>query len=270
LQKFTIKVDISKTKIDSLSYDIKDDWLYIHLNPKQGTISKKELRTAQSSFKYDLIITLNSPDLESLGDIFENNTDLFYRVPIINIDHQAGNEHYGATNLVELNKTSAGEIVYFLFKSRRIFEIVLTSIMVTCYLGLIGYILIPCLGPVLHQQDFFTKDLIFPNGELYINSEDLTSAYIFSRGSFHCFPSLHFGVTFVWLFLAWKYLRQEKYFKLIYYLHWPVVILLWLATLYLRWHYLVDWLGGLIVALLGIWLGEKLVNWWQNKQQNYD
>ena len=116
LQKFTIKVDISKTKIDSLSYDIKDNWLYIHLNPKQGIISKKELRTAQSSFKYDLIITINSPDLESLGDIFENNTDLFYRLPIINIDHQSGNEHYGAVNVVELNKASSAEITYELFK----------------------------------------------------------------------------------------------------------------------------------------------------------
>ena len=99
-----------------MSYDIKDNWLYIHLNPKEGTISKKELRTAQSSFKYDLIITINSPDMESLGDIFENNTDLFYRLPIINIDHQAGNEHYGAVNLVELDKTSSAEIVYGLFK----------------------------------------------------------------------------------------------------------------------------------------------------------
>jgi hypothetical protein len=25
---------------------------------------------------------------------------------------------------------------------------------------------------------------------------------------------------------------------------------------------LVDWLGGLIVALAGIWLAPKIVNWW--------
>lgn len=112
LQKFTIKVDVSNTKIDSLSYDIKDGWLSIHLNPKQGTISKNELRTAQSSFKYDLIITINTPDLESLGEIFANNTDLFYRLPVINLDHNISNEHYGQINWVEITATSTCESVY--------------------------------------------------------------------------------------------------------------------------------------------------------------
>ena len=48
--------------------------------------SKNELRTAQSGLKYDLIITVNAQDLESLGNVFFNNTDLFYKVPIINFD----------------------------------------------------------------------------------------------------------------------------------------------------------------------------------------
>lgn len=116
LQKFTIKVDVSNTKIDSLSYDIKDGWLSIHLNPVQGTIGKDELRTAQSAFKYDLIITINTPDLESLGDIFINNTDLFYRLPIINLDHNISNEHYGQLNWVEITATSTSETVYKLMK----------------------------------------------------------------------------------------------------------------------------------------------------------
>ncbi|PIT87911.1 MAG: hypothetical protein COU31_00295 [Candidatus Magasanikbacteria bacterium CG10_big_fil_rev_8_21_14_0_10_40_10] len=116
LQKFTIKVDISNTKIDSLSYNIKDNWLSIHLNPKQGTITKDNLRTAQSSYKYDLIITINTPDLESLGEIFSNNTDLFYRLPVINIDHDLNNENYGALNFIELPAASSSENIYKIFK----------------------------------------------------------------------------------------------------------------------------------------------------------
>ncbi len=109
LQKFTIKVDVSKSKVDSLSYDIKDGWLSIHINPKQGVITKNELRTAQSSFKYDTIMTINTPDLESLGEIFTNNTDLFYRLPIINLDHNVNNEHYGLINLIDLPSASTAE-----------------------------------------------------------------------------------------------------------------------------------------------------------------
>ena len=116
LHKFTIKVDVSKTKIDTLSYDIKDGWLSIHLNPRQGAINKNDLRTLQTGFRYDLIIVLGSPDLESLGDVFFNNTDLFYRTPIVNIDNRPDNEHFGGLNLVDLTATSVSEIVYRTFE----------------------------------------------------------------------------------------------------------------------------------------------------------
>ncbi len=116
LQKFIIKVDVSKTAIESLSYDIKDSTLSIYLTPKNGIIGKNELRTAQSTFKYDLIITFNTPDLESLGVAYLNNTDLFFRTPIIAIDHQPDNERYGKINLIDLAATSSSEIIYKLIK----------------------------------------------------------------------------------------------------------------------------------------------------------
>lgn len=112
LQKFIVRVDVTNIKIDTLSYDIKDNWLSIYLTPKQGIITKNELRTAQSSLKYDLIITINAQDLESLGKIFFNNTDLFYKVPIINFDNHPGNEHFGQINFVELTATSISETIF--------------------------------------------------------------------------------------------------------------------------------------------------------------
>lgn len=112
LQKFILKVDITHVKIDTLSYDIKDNWLSIYLTPKQGVLTKNELRTAQSGLKYDLIITVNAQDLESLGKIFLNNTDLFYKVPIVNFDNHPGNEHFGQINFVDLTATSVSEIIY--------------------------------------------------------------------------------------------------------------------------------------------------------------
>lgn len=112
VQKFILKVDISNIKIDTLSYDIKDNWLSIYLTPKQGIITKNELRTAQSGLKYDLIITINAQDLESLGSVFLSNTDLFYKVPIVNIDTNPGNEHFGQINFVDLSATSVSENSY--------------------------------------------------------------------------------------------------------------------------------------------------------------
>lgn len=115
-QKFTIKLDVSHTQIDSLSYDVKDGWLSIYLTPKQGNIGKDDLRTAQSAYKYDLIITAGAADLNSLGEIFLNNTDLFYQAPIINLDYRANNEHFGQVNLVDLSCSSVSEVIYKILK----------------------------------------------------------------------------------------------------------------------------------------------------------
>jgi len=116
LQKFVIKVDVREAPVDSLSYDIKDGWLSIYLTPNKGVIGKNQLRTGQSAYKYDLIIALNVPELSALGDIYQNNTDLFYRTPVVNIDRNPGNEFFGQVNLVDMTAIGTTEIVYRFLK----------------------------------------------------------------------------------------------------------------------------------------------------------
>jgi len=116
LQKFTMTIDIEKTGVKELSYDTKEKKLRIFITPKQGYLSKNDIRTAQSDFKYDLIITLGTPDLESIGSIYNNNTDLFYKTPIINIDNQPNNEHFGQINVVNLTASSTSEVLFELLK----------------------------------------------------------------------------------------------------------------------------------------------------------
>jgi len=116
LQQMIIKVNVSKAKLETLSYEVKDNWLSIYLTTQQGTISKEDLRTAQSNFKFDLIISLGARDLEALGEIFLNNTDLFFKTPVINIDHRANNEHFGQVNLVDTTAAANAEVVYKITK----------------------------------------------------------------------------------------------------------------------------------------------------------
>jgi len=112
LQKFIIKIDISKNQLASLSYDVKDANLYVYITPKTGVISHEAVKTASSDLKFDLIITVDTPDLHSLGNIYLNNTELFSRVPVINIDHNPANEHYGKINLVDLASTACSEVIF--------------------------------------------------------------------------------------------------------------------------------------------------------------
>jgi phosphoesterase RecJ-like protein len=50
--------------------------------------------------------------LDSLGGIFSNNTDLFYRLPIVNFDSNPNNEHYGQINIIEITSVSTSENIF--------------------------------------------------------------------------------------------------------------------------------------------------------------
>lgn len=116
-QSFVISVNTRDAKLDELSYDVKGERLDIFLKPKSGKFSPKDISFGSAKFPYDLIVTLDTPSLEHLGEIYEKNTDLFFETTIINIDHHPSNEHYGEINLVDLTATSTCEILAALIEN---------------------------------------------------------------------------------------------------------------------------------------------------------
>ncbi len=117
LRKFVITVDMTRTKVEELSYDIAGDKLNIYLTPKNGFYEPRDVTTSVSEYEYDLVVTLDCPDMESLGKLFEQNAEFFYHTPTINIDHNAANEHYGQVNYIELVATSTSEILFDVIKA---------------------------------------------------------------------------------------------------------------------------------------------------------
>ncbi len=118
LQKFVISLNLSKSKIDELSYDIENGKLRIQVTAKDGgRYEGKDVTTSTTDFKYDCIISLDTPDYGALGSLFSSNTELFYNRPVLNIDHDAANEQYGNFNAVDITATSSAECVYALLKA---------------------------------------------------------------------------------------------------------------------------------------------------------
>lgn len=117
LRKFIISINIQDAKVEELSYDIQDDNLNIFIAPKTGTIREKDVKFSSSEFEYDLIFILDAADLESLGALYDDNTEFFYHTPIVNIDHSPQNEYFGQIDLVELTATSTSEIIFDLIKT---------------------------------------------------------------------------------------------------------------------------------------------------------
>lgn len=116
---FIITIDTAKVKVDRLGYkhSPEENKLNIVITPTGGTFSQKDLSCSYGSSKYDLIIVLDSPDLERLGSLYEGQSSLFYETPVINIDHHAGNDFFGKINWVDLTSTSTAEILVSLVES---------------------------------------------------------------------------------------------------------------------------------------------------------
>jgi bifunctional oligoribonuclease and PAP phosphatase NrnA len=132
LRKFIISLDLARTKVQELSYDIASDKLNIFITPKNGFFEPRDVTTSASSYDHDLIVVIDAPDLEALGKVYDDNTEFFYHTPIVNIDHNPANEYFGQINIVDLVATSTSEIVYEMvkeFKEQVMDEYIATSLL---------------------------------------------------------------------------------------------------------------------------------------------
>lgn len=119
LQQFVIKVKLDGTKLEQFSYDLKDQELDIFCTTRGGALKPENVEAETGGFRYDLIITVGAPDLAALGKIYTDHREFFERTPIINIDHQPENEHYGQINAVDLTAAATAEVVYDLLPALR-------------------------------------------------------------------------------------------------------------------------------------------------------
>ncbi|MCK4553721.1 hypothetical protein KAU19_02050, partial [Candidatus Parcubacteria bacterium] len=117
LRKFIISLDITDTKVSQIKYKMEESALNFIVSPKDGFFTEEDITAHSSGFKYDLIIVIGSPDLESLGKIYDNDTEFFYKIPIINIDRNSNNEEFGQINYTDLTAVAVGEVLFSLFES---------------------------------------------------------------------------------------------------------------------------------------------------------
>ncbi|MFA5420819.1 MAG: DHH family phosphoesterase [Patescibacteria group bacterium] len=116
LMKFVVSIDLKNAQVSQVKYTLEKDKLNFIISPKNGFFTSEDIKSSMKSFKYDLIITIDAKDLESLGRIYDNNIDFFYKTNIVNIDHSPDNEEFGQLNIIDLNAVSNTEIIYKLLE----------------------------------------------------------------------------------------------------------------------------------------------------------
>lgn len=107
---FVLLFKTKHNKILNIHSENREEHFEVRLTPEKGSIDPRDFSFMPSDFKYDLLITFGTPSLESLKEIYHENTDLFFEVPKINIDNKSSNENYGQANVIDVTASSIAEI----------------------------------------------------------------------------------------------------------------------------------------------------------------
>ncbi len=112
LRDFVLIFKTKKNKIISVKNYQKNDSLIIRITPEKGSIDPRDFSFIPTDFVYDLLIIIGASSLDSLGEIYAQNTDMFFEVPKVNIDNHGSNENYGQVNLIDITSPALSEIVF--------------------------------------------------------------------------------------------------------------------------------------------------------------
>src|SRR5215813_4910607 len=117
----------------------------------------------------------------------------------------------------------------------------LTGFSITYSIAYLGYLFLPSTGPV----EFLPSAAPPPGGPLH---RMILSSVAATGGNHGAFPSLHVGASAYLSLFDWRYslLRGMTYA--------PIVVLIGLSTLFLQYHYVVDLVAGLAIAVAAVLL----------------
>ena len=140
----------------------------------------------------------------------------------------------------------------------REFRAATMAVMVCFFLGYFLYVLFPAAPPRLVFVYDFTRSLEgYPRVFSTLSARAFALLPVDSRAAF---PSLHAAVSLVALVQAWRHARRLFWVIL------PFAVGLWISTIYLRHHYVVDLMAGWALAPVAVWLAPRFDGWWARRQ----
>ena len=133
-----------------------------------------------------------------------------------------------------------GGLLYYCLKDLNQFRIIVVGFCTLYALGYVGYMLMPAAGPV--------DELGSRTGGWLTNTG---GSIIAQRGNgVDVFPSIHMAASLYLLLFDFKHRRDHFWWVL------APTVGLWISTVYLRYHYGVDLIAGIILALGCVWLAR--------------
>lgn len=139
------------------------------------------------------------------------------------------------------------------------FDLSIFLVILCFYLSFVGYILVPAIGPRftidhLHSTPYQSIKGVYL-AEFIRNTLDSIEGV--KRDAF---PSGHTAVALVLLYLS--YCFEKGLFRI----YLPVITGLIISTVHLRYHYVIDIVAGVILAIVTIYFGERLYRKWEGRK----
>lgn len=134
------------------------------------------------------------------------------------------------------------------------------------YLSYLGYFLLPAVGPRFTLHDFYAINEELPGLWLtpfmrdFINAGESISFSLPNAIEYvqrDVFPSGHTQLTLVVVYLSHRYRIATRWVLT------GIALLLIISTVYLRYHYVIDLVGGALFFVLTIWSGKHIQVWWE-------
>jgi len=134
------------------------------------------------------------------------------------------------------------------------------------YLSYLGYFSLPGVGPRFTLHDFSLLETELPGVFLTNALRAIINAgesipqirdHAIDLAQRDVFPSGHTQLTMIVIALGFRYKLKTRWVLL------TLGSLLVLATVYLRYHYVVDLVAGALLAWFTFWTGDKLEVWWR-------
>lgn len=133
----------------------------------------------------------------------------------------------------------------FLFGGRRALRESAFTIGAALLVSYVSYSLIPVKGPVLTRTFDVSLDL-------YLLASVKEAMMDATRITWDCFPSMHTCCSILLAWCAWRHVRRLFWWVL------PIVASMPLACVYLRYHYVIDVLAGLVLAVVMTQVTKRL------------
>ena len=133
------------------------------------------------------------------------------------------------------------------------------------FLSYLGYFILPAVGPrfTLHEFDLLSSELpgLFFTEPLraFVNAGESIPMNIPNPVEFvqrDVFPSGHTQLSLVVVYCAFHYKLPSRWLLA------GLTTLLIIGTVYLRYHYVIDVIGGAVFFGLTVWSGWKIIAWW--------